>query len=166
MTRAKHKPPPAPPKPLGPTREAMRHGDYILPETRGALAVYTNAGSTMLGKLHRLGSITGRQLAAGLCFTATYHAVWGSPSRRDSTQPVIGGRAHETEVAAAHWASSNARLQTILNRVKPAAYSLLVSVAVFDYRINGRADRPPGEERHKALKAALDECAEVYGVNE
>lgn len=168
MTKAKHILPPRE-KSLGPTLEAMRHGDYVVPDARGSVRVYTNMGGTMLGVLCRNKAITTTQCAAGLCFQETYTAVWGSPSRRDSTQPVVGGIAHETEAQAERMALRRARLHTILNRVGPKVYTLLMNVAVFDMSIGRlRPERPNSKpmQRLSMLRGSLDECAIVYGVDD
>lgn len=150
---------------LGPTREAMRHGAYTAPETRGALAVYTNSHVNVLGRLRGYKVITPRQHAAGLCFEATWVKVNGSASpSRDSTIPAIGGTAHETEAEAERMAKARARTNTILNRVGPQRYSLLVAVCVFGESI-GRG-RNKGLVLRKLLCEALDQCAIVYGIDQ
>jgi hypothetical protein len=149
---------------LGPTPETMRHGDYVRPEGRGALEVYTNRRANYLGRLLGNGSVTPKQASAGYSFIETYHQVWGTPSRRDSTQPHISGQTHETAEVADRMARRRARLNTILNRIGPGRYSLLVSVCIFDEPIG--PDRGKGKVLHALLGESLDQCAIVYGVEE
>lgn len=162
MPKARRKPAALPQvePPQKPTAEAQRHGEYVQ-GNMGARAVWTNRRPCMILALHGSGSLSMRQAAAGLCFIETYHAVWGSPSRRDCTQPVLGGEVHETEKQAERWAAANARTNTILNRVGAAAYSQLVSVAVFDEPIGTyRA----AKDAHEMLRGTLDQCAIAYGI--
>jgi hypothetical protein len=150
------------PKTIGPTPEAMRHGEYVRGD--GARAVYTNNHANVLAKLRGHRTITQRQHAAGLCFERTWVAVWGSASpSRDSTIPPIGGTVHETDDRAERMARYRARLNTILNRVGPARYSLLVSVAVFG---EGLGRERGNELAYEALRACLDQCAIAYGLPE
>jgi hypothetical protein len=93
-------------------------------------------------------------------------AVWGSPSRRDSTRPVIHGYAHETAEQADRIARKRARLNTILNRVGPKAYSLLVSVAVYGEVLGKDRDAIIKRALYDCLRSALDQCKTAYGVNE
>jgi hypothetical protein len=152
-------------KPIGPTRETMRHGDYVRPEARGALAVYTNHHPNLLGKLRGHGTITPRQWAAGVAFEATYSRVWGSLSpSRDSTIPPVGGVVHETDAQAEKWAHANARTRTILNRIGPSRYSLLIAVVCFGEGLGAR-DRGKAARVYTALREALDQCAIVYGID-
>jgi hypothetical protein len=137
----------------------MRHGEYTVPETRGALAVYTNRKVDILARLARTGAITALQREAGYAFEATYHIVHGSPSSRDSTIRPVGGELHETETEAERWARANARTHTVLNRAGPAAYSALVSVAVFGEPVGRRVARARG------LRAALTVCVVAYGMH-
>jgi hypothetical protein len=149
---------------LGPTPETMRHGDYVLPETRGALAVYTNRRANYIGRLHTNGCITKRQLAAGLLFIETHNKAWGTVSRRDSTQPWIAGQMHETAEQADRMAKLKARLNTIANRIGPARYSLLRSCVVYGETIG--PNRGAARDIHRMLCESLDQCAIVYGVEE
>lgn len=150
------------PKAIGPTVEAMRHGDYTRGD--GSRAVYTNNHVNVLAKLKGYRTISPRQHAAGLAFERTWIAVWGSASpSRDSTIPPIGGTVHETEDRAERVARYRARLNTILNRVGPSAYSMLVSVAVFGESLG----RERGNERaYELLRFCLEECAIAYGLPE
>jgi hypothetical protein len=149
-----------------PTKEARRHGHYVVPESRGAVAVYTNLHPNLLGKLRGHGTITPRQWAAGVAFEETYARVWGSASpSRDSTIPAVGGTSHETEAQAERWARAKARTTTILNRIGPARYSLLVSVVCFGMGLGGR-DRGRNALAYEALREALDQCAVVYGISD
>jgi hypothetical protein len=154
-------------KPIGPTRETMRHGDYVRPEGKGALAVYTNKGNTLLMRLRAYDTISARQFQAGLAFEATHYVVWGSPTpSRDSTIPPIGGKSHETETQAERWSNARARLHTILNRdaVGPAVYAVLRQVCIWGEGFGGR-DRGALRKRYDALRKGLDECAAVYGIS-
>lgn len=151
-------------KPLGPTEEAKRHGDYIQGRA-GRWAVFTNTQINILAKLAAHKCINGRQYAAGLAFERTYVVVWGNASpSRDSTIPPIGGIIHETEQQAERMAKHRARLHTILNRVGPMRYSLLVSVCVYGYRI-GR-DRGRAAKTFEGLREGLNECAIAYGIQD
>jgi hypothetical protein len=150
------------PKAIGPTLETMQHGDYV--RGGGARAIYTNTHANILGKLRGYSTITARQYAAGLAFERTWVAVNGTPSPgRDSTIPPVGGTVHETEAQAERMAKHSARLSTILNRIGPAAYSILVSVAVFGRSIG----RERGNEgAYLVLRRCLDECAIAYGLQD
>lgn len=140
----------------------MRHGHYTRPTERGSLAVYTNQHANTLGRLKGYKRISPRQWAAGLAFEATWVYVCGSASPgRDSTIPPIGGTSHETDEQADRMAKRRARLHTILNRIGPKAYNLLVSVCVFGESLGPVAKNEP---LYDALRAALTECAEVYGI--
>ena len=155
------------PKPLGPTPETMRHGDYNRPEGRGALAVYTNRHPNRLGRLLGYGVISQRQWAAGVAFEDTWGRVWGSASPgRDSTIPSVGGTSHETDTQAERMAKARARLNTILNRIGPGRYSLLVSVACYGAGIGSARGKGKGRTLtlRKLLCEALDQCAIVYGI--
>lgn len=150
-----------------PTKEARQHGHYVAPESRGAVAVYTNLHSNVLGKLKGHGTITPRQHAAGLCFEETYTRVWGSASpSRDSTIASVGGEAHETQSQGERVAKARARLHTVLNRVGPQRYSLLVSVCVFGEGIGSNRGAGKGKALilRGLLQEALDVCADVYGL--
>jgi hypothetical protein len=60
-------------------------------------------------------------------------------------------------------AKHNARLTTILNRVTPPAYSILVSVAVFGHSLG----RERGNEgAFHVLRLCLDQCAIAYGLQD
>lgn len=161
---AKRRPPEPRIEPLGPTPEAKRHGDYVLPESRGALAVYTNRRQNPLGQLLGFGTINRRQAAGGLCFIETYGEVWGTGGTSDSTVLRVGGYSHETERQAERMAKLRARLHTILNRIGPKAYSLMVSVCVFGESI-GR-DRGKNCVLYDDLRFGLDQCAIAYGISE
>jgi hypothetical protein len=150
-----------PKRAIEPNEYTKRHGEYVQGNA-GSRAVWTNRRPNMLMSLRGAGSITGKQCAAGLCFIETWVGVW-SPGNRDSTQPVIGGEAHETEGQAERIAKLNARLRTILNRIGPAAYSQLVSVAVFDEPIGTYRKHA---DAHVQFRASLDQCVVVYGVSE
>jgi hypothetical protein len=150
---------------IGPTPEAMRHGDYVQGNS-GNRAVITNRRSNRLGELHGYGIISAREMAAGLRFEETYTIVWGSASNRDPLDMgPRGGQVHETEGAAIRWAHANARTNTILNRVGPQAYSMLVSVCVFGEAL-GEGKTKAGAERRDVFKAALRECATAYGIED
>jgi hypothetical protein len=159
--RQPYTPPPMPEPTLGPTKEAMRHGEYVQGNA-GSRAVWTNRRPNMLMALRGSGSITGKQCAAGLCFIETWTGAW-YPGARDSTQPIIGGEDHETETQAERVAKQRARCNTILNRIGPKAYSQLVSVAVFDEPMGNYRKHA---EAHVLFKASLDQCVVVYGISE
>jgi hypothetical protein len=155
-------------KPIGPTPETKRHGDYVRPEGKGTLAVYTNRHPNLLGKLKGHGAITPRQWAAGVAFEGTWCHVNGSASpSRDSTIPPLGGVVHETEAQAERFAKSRARLHTILNRIGPGRYSILVSVVCFGEGIG--QNRGAGKGKALILRGllceSLDQCAIVYGID-
>lgn len=160
--RRPSKPQAYPEPPQRPTPEAQRHGEYVQGNS-GGRAVWTNLKPAMLEAYERKGYISKAQAAAGICFRETYTSVHGSPSRRDSTQPWIGGEIHETESQAERWAKNNARTTTILNRVGPSAYSQLVSVVVFDEPVGRYKDN---RDAMAQLTASLDQCKIVYGVND
>jgi hypothetical protein len=167
MTKPRRKP--ASPTPLEPpqkpTPEALVHGDYTQGDG-GARAVWTNAAQNMLGRLYAAKSITKREFAGGWAFTETYTVVWGSGSNRDPLDMgPRGGTVHETEGVAERMARCRARLHTVLNRVGPKAYSMLVSVCVFNESI-GHANNQAGKDRRVTFKAALRECATAYGLTE
>jgi hypothetical protein len=147
---------------IGPTPETMQHGDYV--RGGGARAIYTNTHASVLAKLRGYSTITARQHAAGLAFERTWVAVWGTPSPgRDSTIPPVGGQVHETEGRAERHAKHRARLNTIVNRVGPHAYSILVSVAVFGESLG----RERGNEgAYHVLRRCLDACAIAYGITD
>jgi hypothetical protein len=149
-------------KAIGPTLETMQHGDYV--RGGGARAIYTNTHANILSKLRGYRTITPRQYAGGLAFERTWVAVWGTTSPgRDSTIPPVGGQVHETEGQAERMAKHRARLNTILNRVGPPAYSILVSVAVFGVSLG----RERGNEgAFLVLRRCLDECAIAYGLQD
>jgi hypothetical protein len=144
----------------------MRHGDYVRPEGKGTLAVYTNRHPDILAKLCAHGTLTDKQLKAGRAFEATWVAQVGyaSPSR-DSTIPPIGGVIHESEGQAERWARLNGRLKLILQKVGPARYNLLISVCCFGEGL-GPANRAAGKTLRVLFLEALNVCASVYGINE
>jgi hypothetical protein len=149
----------------GPTPEAQRHGEYIQGDS-GKLAVWTNARENMLDRLFAAKSIGKVERAAGVCFIETYHAVWGSPSHRDPLDMgPRGGKVHETESAAERFTRNKARLHTILNRVGPRTYSMLVSVCVFNEPL-GNGNTTPAITRRMVFKAALRECIVAYGMQD
>lgn len=156
-------------KAIGPTPEQLAKGGYDRPTERGSLAVYTNRHINVLAKLHAHGSITKRMKDAGDAFEATYAYVWGTASpSRDSTILPIGGKSHETEAQAERMAKARARLNTILGRVGPAGYALLVAVTCFGERIpaNKGAGKAKALVLRKMLCEALGQCAIVYGIEE
>ncbi len=155
----------AAPKPVltGPTPEQMAKGGYTRPkEETGVLVVFTNIRENPLGQLLGFGTITKRQAAGGLMFIEDHSRAWPSGGR-DSTQPIIGGRSHETDAEAKRIATARERLDKVLNRCGPKAYSILSAVAVFGYALG--KNRGKNRERYDALKTALDACAAVYGVD-
>jgi hypothetical protein len=150
---------------MTPTPEQLAKGGYERPTERGSLAVYTNRHPNLLGKLRGHGTITARQWASGVAFEATYARTRMLSPGRDSTIPPVGGVSHETEAQADRWAKAWARTRTILNRVGPSRYSMLVSVVCFGKGLGGR-DRGRNAYGYTALREALDECATVYGIND
>jgi hypothetical protein len=154
----------AQPKPIGPTLETRRHGDYVRPEGKGALAVYTNRHPDILAKLHAHATLTERLYKAGRAFEGTWCIVrgHGSPSR-DSTIPPIGGIAHETEGQAERWANANGRLKVILQKIGPLRYNLLIGVCCFGESL-GPTNRAAGRTTRDAFIEALEVCAYVYGI--
>lgn len=156
-------------KSIGPTPETMRHGDYIRPDGKGSLAVYTNTCGDRLGRLKSFRVISKRQWSGGVAFRRTWERVNGSSSpSRDSTIPPIGGTVHETEQQAERYGRDRARLATIYARVGPGRYALLIDVCCFDHGIGTASGK--GKARVLMLRAllceALDQCAVAYGIHE
>jgi hypothetical protein len=154
---------------MTPTPEQIAKGGYERPTERGSLAVYTNKHNSLLAKLRGHGAINGKQQQAGCAFEATWVVVNGSPSpSRDSTIPAVGGTIHESEPQAERWAKAKARTMTILNRIGPQRYSLLVSVCCFGEGIGSNRGAGKGKVLilRKLLCESLDQCAIVYGINE
>lgn len=153
-------------KPIAPTPEQIAKGGYERPTERGSLAVYTNRHNTLLMRLRAYRTISGRQYQAGLAFEETHHAAWGSLCvMRDSTVQAMGGVGHETETQAERISHAKARLNTILNRIGPRAYSVLRSVVVHGEGLGGR-DRGRLRKTYDDLRNGLDECAVVYGISD
>jgi hypothetical protein len=150
-----------PPPTMAPTPEARQHGRYARGD--GPRAPFVNYGSTLLGKMAWAKSITTRQRNGGEAFAATHRLAWGS-STRDSTQPTIGGVSHETEAQAARMVARRGKLNAVLNRCGPAAYAVLVQVAVYEQAL-GRS-RGVALPRYDALRAGLDACAAEFDVGE
>jgi hypothetical protein len=142
----------------------MRHGDYVRPEARGALAVYTNRHPDILAKLRAHQTLTARQFKAGRAFEATWCRVKGHASPgRDSTIPPLGGMSHESDSQAERWANANGRLKLILQNVHPMRYNLLISVCCYGESL-GESKLAAGRALRKLLLEALDVCADVYGI--
>lgn len=148
---------------MKPTREAMTHAEYDLaPEVRdGPIAI--RKIKCRLDKLKGRKLITRQQHEAGMRFEADHIVAWGSAGSRDSCVPSVGGMDHETPERADKIVRAKSRMNRILNMVGPACYNLLRNVAIYDMTL-GKQNTLEGVRRYKALNAALDAAAKVYGV--
>lgn len=149
---------------VGPTEEARRHAAYERREVhKGERRPYVRINATLLDVLERTRILTLQHVEAGKRFAQDYARVWGSGTR-DSCVLRIGGEVHETAGQAEGWAKARARMDSVLNRAGPMAYSLLRQICVEELPL-GR-NRGRNVHRYAALVSGLDACAVVYGVPE
>ena len=156
--------PPAYPDPVqGPTPQAQAQQAYERRrlEVNGP-RVFARLAASLLDVLVKNGCITKQQAQGGEYYATDHVRIWGSVSLGDSCVQRVGGVVHESEAQAEAIVYAKQRHNRILNRVGPAAYALLVQVAVFEEPL-GR-DRDKGTKLYALLRHALDAAAQVYGI--
>lgn len=152
---------PAQPR-MKPTREARAQARYeeVTADTKGAKH-FRRKFNCLLDMLEGRKTISKQRAEAGRRFAVQYRVIWGSGGARDSCIPPVGGVSYESDAQVEIITKFKALHNRILNMCGPGAYSILVSVSVYETPL-GMADR--NKDRYNKLKSALDAAAFVLGI--
>lgn len=128
----------------GPNEQQKRHAVYLRPEWQAGVDRHViNLTENKLRELEYLGVLSARQREAGELYEADYWLVIPGAHQGDSSQPRIGGEAHETDAQVRRVRRAAARVKA----VKSAAgtlYPTLREIAVFRQMVRQAAMHLPG----------------------